>query len=221
MRRLLNVLNAASKYAKNYTIYIYDTYKHLLETDSTTDECRFSHIRNLVFGRICNIDTFKPQRSMTFKRSTSKYKVYRISLLYWWTNLKSISLGSLFCSTVEKQQTKQWTSTEKNGDQKQSKGHVKERNSRKCRKSKTTQTVLEEAPTPAKEDKTEIINQTQDSLRWEAVLDDPVAEAERLEVYKANRRRRYLAFRQTLVENIQLSHKMDLSCNHGTAAKNL
>ncbi|XP_062867908.1 protein LIAT1 [Trichomycterus rosablanca] len=125
----------------------------------------------------------------------------------------------------EKQQTEQWTSTEKNSDQKQSKGHVKERGSRNCRKSKTTQTVVEEAPAPPKEEETEVIIQTQDSLRWEGVLDDPVAEAERLEVYKANRRKRYMAFRPTLVDNIQLdlgsgsnAPIMGLACKHGTTA---
>ncbi|KAL4647624.1 protein LIAT1 [Arapaima gigas] len=33
----------------------------------------------------------------------------------------------------------------------------------------------------------------QESLRWEGVLEDPVAEQQRIEVYKANRRKRYLA----------------------------
>ncbi|XP_018588122.2 protein LIAT1 [Scleropages formosus] len=33
----------------------------------------------------------------------------------------------------------------------------------------------------------------QESLRWASVLEDPVAEQRRIEIYKANRRKRYLA----------------------------
>ena len=32
-----------------------------------------------------------------------------------------------------------------------------------------------------------------ESLRWDNVLDDPEAEAERIRIYKINRRKRYLA----------------------------
>ncbi|KAL2094592.1 hypothetical protein ACEWY4_009311 [Coilia grayii] len=44
--------------------------------------------------------------------------------------------------------------------------------------------------------KEEVRLESLESLRWEGVLDDPEAEARRLEVYKANRRKRYLAARQ-------------------------
>ncbi|KAF7697341.1 protein LIAT1 [Silurus meridionalis] len=60
------------------------------------------------------------------------------------------------------------------------------------------QTAVEEASCTDQEG---VNRQIQESLRWDGVLDDPVAEAERLEVYKANRRKRYIAFRQTLLEN--------------------
>ncbi|KAJ3589836.1 hypothetical protein NHX12_010677 [Muraenolepis orangiensis] len=38
--------------------------------------------------------------------------------------------------------------------------------------------------------------QARESLRWEGVLEEPLAEEERLEVYRARRRQRYLALRQ-------------------------
>ncbi|KAJ1185844.1 hypothetical protein NDU88_002631 [Pleurodeles waltl] len=38
----------------------------------------------------------------------------------------------------------------------------------------------------------ELSDQINESLRWEGVLDDPLAEEERIRQYKANRRRRYL-----------------------------
>lgn len=70
----------------------------------------------------------------------------------------------------------------------------------------------------------EASSQTQESLRWEGVLDDPIAEAERLEVYKANRRKRYMAFKQALLENdkVVLSSERDVrqlgrTCKAGSA----
>ncbi|XP_063058477.1 protein LIAT1 [Engraulis encrasicolus] len=42
----------------------------------------------------------------------------------------------------------------------------------------------------------EVSAEALESLRWVGVLDDPVAEEHRLEVYKANRRKRYIAARQ-------------------------
>ncbi|MCJ8740588.1 hypothetical protein PDJAM_G00060620 [Pangasius djambal] len=104
----------------------------------------------------------------------------------------------------EKPQTQQSSNTEKSSDLNHAEGHAKERSARKCHKGKTTQTAVEETPVPDKEDKIEVSSQTQESLRWEGVLDDPVAEAERLEVYKANRRKRYMAFKQTLLENAKV-----------------
>ncbi|CAI5643206.1 unnamed protein product [Oreochromis niloticus] len=38
------------------------------------------------------------------------------------------------------------------------------------------------------------------SLRWEGVLQDPQAEAKRLEQYRANRRQRYIAHREALLK---------------------
>lgn len=109
----------------------------------------------------------------------------------------------MFWCAVEKPQTQEATSTETSSDPNHAKGHTKERSARKCHKNKTTQSAVEETSAPDKQDKkfTEVNSQTQESLRWEGVLDDPVAEAERLEVYRANRRKRYMAFRQTLLEN--------------------
>uniref|UniRef100_A0A674EG91 Protein LIAT1-like n=1 Tax=Salmo trutta TaxID=8032 RepID=A0A674EG91_SALTR len=43
-------------------------------------------------------------------------------------------------------------------------------------------------------------NPAKESLRWDGVLEDPVAEAERIEVYKANRRKRYLASQQGVMD---------------------
>ncbi|KAL6470297.1 hypothetical protein MHYP_G00214160 [Metynnis hypsauchen] len=104
----------------------------------------------------------------------------------------------------ERPHTDERTNAEKSGDPSEAKGHAKERGSRKSRKCKTTPPAVEEDPVPPKEDKTELSNQAQESLRWEGVLEDPAAEAERLEVYRANRRKRYMASRQTLLENIQV-----------------
>ncbi|XP_035482706.1 protein LIAT1 isoform X2 [Scophthalmus maximus] len=42
-----------------------------------------------------------------------------------------------------------------------------------------------------------------ESLRWEGVLEDPQAEEERLELYRANRRQRYIAHREALFKESQ------------------
>lgn len=69
----------------------------------------------------------------------------------------------------------------------------------------------------------EASGQTPESLRWDGILDDPVAEAERLEVYKANRRKRYMAFKQAVLENAKavLSAESDVklgrTCKAGSA----
>ncbi|XP_056267826.1 protein LIAT1 [Pseudoliparis swirei] len=42
--------------------------------------------------------------------------------------------------------------------------------------------------------------QARESLRWEGVLEDPQAEEKRLELYRANRRQRYNAHRDALLE---------------------
>lgn len=43
-----------------------------------------------------------------------------------------------------------------------------------------------------------------ESLRWEGVLEDPQAEEERLEVYRANRRQRYVSHREALLREIHV-----------------
>ncbi|XP_078122570.1 uncharacterized protein LOC144528040 [Sander vitreus] len=45
--------------------------------------------------------------------------------------------------------------------------------------------------------------QARESLRWEGVLDDPQAEEKRLELYRANRRQRYIAHRDALLKEPQ------------------
>ncbi|XP_031712954.1 protein LIAT1 [Anarrhichthys ocellatus] len=45
--------------------------------------------------------------------------------------------------------------------------------------------------------------QARESLRWEGVLEDPQAEEKRLELYRANRRQRYIAHRDTLLKETQ------------------
>ncbi|KAK3555767.1 hypothetical protein QTP86_028949 [Hemibagrus guttatus] len=124
----------------------------------------------------------------------------------------------------EKLQTQQSTNTEQSSDLNQAKGQTKERSARKCCKGKSTQPAVEETPAPDKEDKTDASSQTQESLRWEGVLHDPVAEAERLEVYKANRRKRYMAFKQTLLQNTKVAlgcesdgRKLGRTCKAGSA----
>ncbi|XP_007260775.2 protein LIAT1 [Astyanax mexicanus] len=124
----------------------------------------------------------------------------------------------------EKPQAEEWTKTENSSDPNNTKGHAKEMGSRKSRKCKISQPAVQEDPVPPKEeDKTELM---QESLRWEGVLEDPAAELERLAVYRANRRKRYVAFRQTLLENIHVGlcpnpdvQKSDRMQKAGTAAK--
>ncbi|XP_072099860.1 protein LIAT1 [Mobula birostris] len=46
-----------------------------------------------------------------------------------------------------------------------------------------------------------------ESLRWDGVLDDPVAEEERIKLYKLNRQLRYLAAQNSMHKEIQLCRK--------------
>ncbi|XP_072909421.1 protein LIAT1 [Hemitrygon akajei] len=46
-----------------------------------------------------------------------------------------------------------------------------------------------------------------ESLRWDGVLDDPVAEEERIKLYKLNRQLRYLAAQNSMRKEIQLCRK--------------
>lgn len=100
----------------------------------------------------------------------------------------------------EKHQMEQWTSGEMSDAQ--SKGHTKTRERKSC-KSKNPKVLSEVAPVSREEDKSDLTYQEQDSLRWDGVLEDPVAEAQRLEVYRANRRKRYLASKQAFLQNNQ------------------
>ncbi|XP_032388902.1 protein LIAT1 [Etheostoma spectabile] len=45
--------------------------------------------------------------------------------------------------------------------------------------------------------------QARESLRWEGLLDDPQAEEKRMELYRANRRQRYIAHRDSLLKEPQ------------------
>lgn len=49
----------------------------------------------------------------------------------------------------------------------------------------------------------ELSAQTRESLRWVGVLEDPQAEEKRLELYRANRRQRYISHREALLKEIQ------------------
>ncbi|XP_043076957.1 protein LIAT1 isoform X1 [Puntigrus tetrazona] len=104
----------------------------------------------------------------------------------------------------EKLQTEQWTNEEMSDAQRKAQAKAKER---KSSKSKNPKSVSEGIPT--EEDKSELTNVEQDSLRWEGALEDPTAEAQRLEVYRANRRKRYMASRQAFLQNIQTGLNLD------------
>lgn len=49
----------------------------------------------------------------------------------------------------------------------------------------------------------ELSTQARDSLRWEGALEDPQAEEERMELYRANRRQRYISHREALFKESQ------------------
>lgn len=49
----------------------------------------------------------------------------------------------------------------------------------------------------------ELSTQARDSLRWEGALEDPQAEEERMELYRANRRQRYISHREALLKESQ------------------
>lgn len=53
----------------------------------------------------------------------------------------------------------------------------------------------------------ELSAQTRESLRWEGVLEDAQAEEKRLELYRANRRQRYISHREALLKEIQYAFK--------------
>ncbi|XP_058614458.1 protein LIAT1 isoform X2 [Onychostoma macrolepis] len=100
----------------------------------------------------------------------------------------------------EKLQTELWT----NGEMSDGQAKAKERKSSKSKNPKGVSEVV-----PTEEDKSDSTDLEQDSLRWEGALEDPTAEAQRLEVYRANRRKRYLASRQAFLQNIQTGLSID------------
>ncbi|KAA0720329.1 hypothetical protein E1301_Tti012363 [Triplophysa tibetana] len=100
---------------------------------------------------------------------------------------------------LEKLQSEQWTNGEMSDAQ--SKGHSKME--RKSCKSKNPKVLSEVTLVLTEKDKSDLTYQEQDSLRWEGVLEDPVAEAQRLEMYKTNRRKRYLASKLAFLQNNQ------------------
>lgn len=64
--------------------------------------------------------------------------------------------------------------------------------------------------TPMKGSVDELSVQTMESLRWDGVLEDPQAEEKRLELYRANRRQRYISHREALLRENQLALKQTL-----------
>ncbi|XP_033502645.1 uncharacterized protein LOC117269602 [Epinephelus lanceolatus] len=57
----------------------------------------------------------------------------------------------------------------------------------------------------------ELSTQARESLRWEGVLEDPQAEEKRLELYRANRRQRYIAHRDALLKESQVALRQTFS----------
>ncbi|XP_028323238.1 protein LIAT1 [Gouania willdenowi] len=55
------------------------------------------------------------------------------------------------------------------------------------------------------------LRQATESLRWEGILQDPKAEAERLEQYRSDRRRRYIVHRETLIKQTHEALRQKLS----------
>lgn len=61
---------------------------------------------------------------------------------------------------------------------------------------------------------TELCVLSKESLRWEGVLQDPQAEAKRLEQYRANRRLRYIARREAILKETNNALRQTLSKDH-------
>ena len=60
----------------------------------------------------------------------------------------------------------------------------------------------------------ELSTQARESLRWEGVLEDPQAEEKRLELYRANRRLRYITHRGALLKEIQVALRQTFPKEH-------
>ncbi|KAM7374516.1 hypothetical protein PAMP_007169 [Pampus punctatissimus] len=67
----------------------------------------------------------------------------------------------------------------------------------------TTTNKTNSSAAPAQGYVSELSAQARESLRWEGVLEDPQAEEKRLELYRANRRQRYIAHREALLKETQ------------------
>ncbi|XP_019952968.2 protein LIAT1 isoform X1 [Paralichthys olivaceus] len=61
----------------------------------------------------------------------------------------------------------------------------------------------------------ELSTQARESLRWEGGLEDPQAEEKRLELYRANRRQRYITHRDTELKESQDALRQILPKVHG------
>lgn len=67
---------------------------------------------------------------------------------------------------------------------------------------------------PAQGSTDDVSVQTRESLRWEGALQDPQAEEKRLELYRANRRQRYISHREALLKEVQhASTKKEWKCS--------
>ncbi|XP_067463199.1 protein LIAT1 [Thunnus thynnus] len=84
------------------------------------------------------------------------------------------------------------------GSGRRSKKHPKGSPARLTATNKTSGSVA-----PAQGYVSELSAQARESLRWEGVLEDPQAEEKRLELYRANRRQRYIAHREALLKETQ------------------
>ncbi|KAJ0004002.1 hypothetical protein NQD34_010216 [Periophthalmus magnuspinnatus] len=73
-----------------------------------------------------------------------------------------------------------------------------ERGSRKSKKSTVSlfSLVCKSGGSPVQRFLSQLNDPARESVRWEGVLDDPLKEEQRLEVYRANRRQRYLRHRE-------------------------
>ncbi|XP_046876665.1 protein LIAT1 isoform X2 [Hypomesus transpacificus] len=78
-------------------------------------------------------------------------------------------------------------------------GEGARRRTRPPKEGKTPSGMSSVTGAPSQARMVEISAQVKESLRWEGVLEDPLAEEKRLEVYRANRRQRYLVHRQALI----------------------
>ncbi|XP_036379650.1 protein LIAT1 [Megalops cyprinoides] len=80
-----------------------------------------------------------------------------------------------------------------------------EKGTRKNRRKQEEESVPEPAvapPTASPQEEASLSSSAQESLRWEGVKEDPAEEEQRLEIYRANRRRRYLFAQQGLPANV-------------------